>query len=102
MVVLQMDRNQEKHIELRESFILLYSKGYADQSQRLYNRLVRDLERESNRALFDDYQRTLQLVDPAASHPENPVWRYHWTVGKELEKRSQNVLARALKLSEQD
>lgn len=101
MVIQQMDQNQSKHVELREAFILLYSKGYTDRSQRLYDRLLRDLEKTSNRALFDDFQRTLQLVDPTTQHPENLIWRYHWTVSNELEKRQESNLARAMKLSEE-
>ncbi len=101
MVIHQIDHNQSKHVELREAFILLYSKGYTDKAQRLYDRLMRDLETESNRILFDDYQRTLQLVDPTTQHTENLIWRYHWTVSNELEKRSESTLARALKLSEE-
>src|SRR3954465_14229232 len=101
MVIRQLDRNQSKHIELREAFILLYSKGYSDKAQRLYDRLLRELQSESNRTLFDDFQRTLQLVDPTAKHPENLIWRYHWTLSNELETRSESTLARALKISEE-
>src|SRR5260370_14858128 len=99
MVIHQIDHNQSKHVELREAFVLLFSKGYTDKAQRLYDRLLRDLEQESNRTLMDGYQRTLQLVDPTASHPDNLIWRYHWTISKELEKRSESTLARALNLS---
>ena len=101
MVLEQIDRNQSKHVELREAFILLYSKGYTDRAQRLYDRLLRELQDESNRTLYDDFQRTLQLVDPTSKHPENLIWRYHWTLSNELEKRSEGTLQRALKLSEE-
>jgi hypothetical protein len=100
-VLRQFDKNQSRHIELRESFILLYSKGYTDKAQRLFDRLLRDLQEESDRTLYNDFQRTLQLVDPTTSHPENLIWRYHWTVSNELEKRSEGTLARALKLAEE-
>ena len=102
MVLAQVERNESKHVELREAFILLYSKGYTDKAQRLYDRLVRDLETESNQTLISDFQRTLQLVDPNSSHPENLVWRYHWTVSKELEKRSESTLTHALKLADEE
>src|ERR1700746_2169972 len=102
MVLEQIDRNQSKHVELREAFILLYSKGYTDRAQRLYDRLLRELQDESNRTLYDDFQRTLQLVDPTSKHPENLIWRYHWTLSNELEKRSEGTLQRALKLSEEN
>src|SRR5437867_8135125 len=93
MVVRQFEQNQSKHIELREAFILLYSKGYTDKAQRLYDRLLRDLQEESIRTIFADYQRTLQLIDPNSSHPENLIWRYHWTLSKELDLRNESTLA---------
>src|SRR2546427_7979088 len=76
MVVRQFMANQSKHVELREAFILLYSKGYAPEAQRLYRRLLRDLEGLPNKTLMDDYQRTLLLADPMTQHPDNLIWRY--------------------------
>jgi hypothetical protein len=52
-----------------------------------------------NKALVEDYQRTLTLVDPAKQDSENLIWKYHWTVSNELEKRSESALAKALKLA---
>ena len=101
MVVHQTGTNQEKHIEVREAFILLHSRGYTNEAQRLYARLLRDMQAFTNKELFDDYQRTLTLVDPLNSHPENLIWKYHWTVSNELEKRSEASLKRALKLANQ-
>lgn len=101
MVILQIGKNHSKHVELREAFILLHSKGYSGQAQRLYERLLRNLEDSSNVTLFDDYQRTLQLIDPTTSHTENLIWRYHWTISNELEKRQESTLSHALKLSEE-
>jgi hypothetical protein len=57
------------------------------------------LEKLPNRILLDDFQRTLVLVDPRTQQPDNLVWKYHWTVSNELEKRSEATLARALKLA---
>jgi len=94
--------NQSKHLELREAFILLYSKGYRPEAERLYKRLLRDLEAIPNKTLMDDYQRTLLLVDPMTQQPDNLIWRYHWTVSKELEKRSESTLLRARKLAEDE
>src|SRR5256885_9307960 len=91
MVVRQFMANQSKHLELREAFILLYSKGYRPEAERLYKRLLRDLEAIPNKTLMDDYQRTLLLVDPMTQQPDNLIWRYHWTVSKELEKRSEST-----------
>ena len=101
MVVRQVIANQNRHTELREAFILLDTKGYKPEAQRLYQRLLFELEKLPNRALIDDFQRTLGLVDPRTQHPENLIWKYHWTVRNELEKRSEGTLARALKMAEE-
>ena len=99
MVLRQSTLNQSAHSELREAFIILHSRGYTNEAQRLYNRLLRDLQTISNRDLREDFQRTLTLVDPAVQQPANPVWKYHWTVSNELEKRSEGSLARALQIA---
>ena len=94
--------NQSRHEELREYFILLYhNKGYPQQAERLFRRLMRELDVLPNKALMDDYQRTLMLVDPATQQPDNLIWRYHWTVSNELEKRSESTLLRARKMAEE-
>jgi hypothetical protein len=102
MVVRQFMANQSKHVELREYFILLYSKGYKPEAERLFKRLMRELDSLPNKALMDDYQRTLMLVDPAVPQPDNPIWRYHWTVSNELDKRSESTLLRARKMAEEE
>ena len=102
MVVRQFMVNQSRHVDVRENFILLYSKGYRPQAERLFKRLMRELDELPNKALMDDYQRTLMLVDPATQQPDNFIWRYHWTVSKELEKRSEGTLQRALKMAEEE
>ena len=99
MVLRQSTLNQSAHSELREAFIILHSRGYTNEAQRLYNRLLRDLQTISNRDLREDFQRTLTLVDPAVQQPANPIWKYHWTVSNELEKRSEGSLARALQIA---
>jgi hypothetical protein len=101
MVVRQFMANQSRHVELREYFILLYSKGYKPEAGRLLKRLMLELDVLPNKALMDDYQRTLMLVDPATQQPDNLIWRYHWTVSNELEKRSESTLLRARKLAEE-
>ncbi len=101
MVIHQLNANQSKHVELREAFILLHTRGYTNQANRLYQRLLRDIPALSNKQLIDDFQRTLILVDPGTQHPENLIWDYHWTVSNELERRSESTLLRALKLAEE-
>lgn len=99
MVVQQTIVNQSAHIELREAFILLHAKGYKTEAGMLFQKLLAELEGQPNGIVMQDFQRTLALVDPAKQDPENLVWRYHWTVSNELEKRSESTLARALKLA---
>ncbi len=101
MVIRQMDANRARHVELREALILLQSRGYKPEAERLYQRLIVELEHLPDRQLVDDFQRTLTLVDPAAQHPENLIWKYHWTVSNEMEKRQESSLQRALKLAHQ-
>lgn len=99
MVVRQVLLNQSRHIELREAFILLHAKGYTNETQRLFQKLLGELEDLPDSVVMRDYQRTLTLVDPAKPDQPNLVWRYHWTVSNELEKRSESSLAKALKLA---
>ena len=100
MVVRQFQKNPERHIELREAFILLEAKGYRPQAQKLYQKLIRELETLPNTALLDDYNRTLALIDPVGQEQDNLIWRYHWTVSNEMDQRSHGALGRALKMAE--
>jgi hypothetical protein len=99
MVIRQFNVNRAKHVELREAFILLQSRGYTNEAARLFGRLLAQVPEETNRVLIDDFQRTMMLVDPGSQHPENLIWQYHWVVSNELEKRSESTLKRALKLA---
>jgi len=100
MVVRQFDVQKDRHVRLREAFISLQAKGYAQQAGQLYDRLLRDLEKQSERTLLDDLERTFPLVDPSNQHPESLVWKFHWSVRNELERRSERNLARDLKMVE--
>jgi len=100
MVIRQITANQSRHVEIREAFILLYIKGYKPEAGRLYTRLLRDIQDLPNKTLIEDFQRTLLLVDPTVQQPDNLIWKYHWTVSNELEKRSESTLMRARKLAE--
>jgi hypothetical protein len=101
MVLRQFKINHQRHADLREAFILLQAKGYTNQADRLYYRLLVEVERVPHRVLFDDFQRTMMLVDPDVPQPKNLIWKYHRTVGDELEKRSSKIFGRALKLAEE-
>lgn len=99
MVVRQVNSNQSRHIELREAFILLHSRGYVEPAQRLYDHLLKDLDKLPDATLLDDFQRTLMIVDPSTQQPKNLIWKYHWTVSNEMERRSAGALQRALELA---
>jgi hypothetical protein len=101
MVDRQFRVNQAKHNEVREAFILLNARGYSSQAQRLYGHLIGELGRTPDRVLLDDFQRTLMLVDPGKQQTNNLLWRYHWTVSNELERRSPRAFARALDVAKE-
>ena len=104
MVLRQITAKQSKHIEAREAFILLHTRGYTNESRRLYQKLLLELPKVSNKQLIDDFQRTVLLVDPDPNTQQtnNLIWNYHWTVSNELDKRSESTLVRARKLAEED
>jgi len=102
MVIFQLEARRNKHSELREAMILLQTGGYTNQADRLYLRLLRDLDKLSNKALIEDWQRTVILVDPSSHQPSNAVWRYYWTVRNEMERRAESTIQRALKLVDEE
>jgi uncharacterized protein YpbB len=102
IVVERVHARQSRHVEIREAFILLHTRGYTNQAERLYHKLLMDLQALSNKQLVDDFQRTLLLVDPAATNQYNNIlWKYHWTVSNEMDRRAESSLMHALKLSEE-
>src|SRR5262245_29227456 len=101
LVVHYLNAGKSRHVEIREAFILLHTRGYTNQAFRLYNHLLNDLPELGNKQLIDDFQRTLLVVDPTSHQPENLIWKYHWTVSNELERRSESSLVRALKIAEE-
>ena len=102
LVLLQIQANQRQHADLREAFILLETKGYRTEALRLYQRLLNGLESLPDSALLEDFERTLTLVDPSEHQVENLIWKYHWTVSNEMEKRTHTALDRALKMARDD
>ena len=95
-------RREQRHIEYREAFILLHTGGYTNDAGILYGRLLRDLDTLSSRELVDDWQRMVILVDPSANQPDNLIWKYYWTVRKEMEKRSEDSIQKARKLAQDE
>ena len=101
MVVLQMQANLSKHVQLREAFILLESKAYHEKAQILFDKLIKELDSLPDQALLDDYDRTLALIDTTKQDSDNLIWKYHWTVSNEMDQRSHSALGRALKMAEE-
>jgi hypothetical protein len=101
LVITQFWQNDAQHVELRESFVLLYSRGYEAEAERLFQKLLAELKRLPDKQLTEDFQRTLTLVNPRQAEPDNLLWKYHWTVSNELEKRAAGSLQKALKLAEE-
>jgi hypothetical protein len=101
LVVRQFLANQSAHVELREDFLLLHERGEAKACDALYQQLIQTLPRMDDKTLVDDMQRTGLLIDPKTPDKENLVWKYHISVKKELERRSEKRLARVLGRSEQ-
>lgn len=100
-IIEYLHAGQSRHAEIREAFILLHTRGYTNEAARLYNHLIFEMHKLSNKQLIDDFQRTLLLVDPSADRPDSLIWKYHWTVSNELERRAESSLVRALKLAEE-
>jgi hypothetical protein len=99
LVIRQFVANESRHVDLREAFILLQSKGYQREAAQLYQRLLNEVGDLSNALMWNDYQRTLTLIDPASDETNNLIWQYHWTISNELEKRSESNLEKALKMA---
>jgi dihydropteroate synthase len=100
MVLRQFLANQSAHAELREDFILLHERGEANACEALYQELIQALAGQSEQSLVEDLERTSLLVDPKSPDVANPVWKYHVSVKNELQKRSEQRLARVLKGAE--
>jgi hypothetical protein len=94
MVTRQLLANQAAHVEQREDFILLHERGNKEWCERYYQRLIQELPELTVKALADDLQRTTLLVDADAPDLESLVWKYHVGVRKELQRRSDQRLAR--------
>ena len=103
MVVRQFGLRQSRHVEMREAFILLHMRNYTNEARALFDKLVLEVpkytKKISDKELLDDFQRTLLLVDPYSAQTNNLIWKYHWMLSEELDKRSVDLLARAHKLA---
>jgi len=101
MVLHQINARQTKHVDRREAFVLLQARGYTNEAMHLYQKLLLEIPKLSDKQLLEDFQRTLLLVDPYAMQTNNLIWNYHWTVSNELDRRSESTLMHARKLAEE-
>ena len=103
MVLHQISLKQSKHVEMREAFILLYMRNYTNEAGALFDKLVLEVpkyaKKLSDKEVLDDFQRTLLLVDPYSTQTNNLIWKYHWMLSNELDKRSVDLLERAHRLA---
>ena len=106
MVIVQLEARRSsranKHTDLREAMILLQTGGYTNEADKLYLRLLRDLDQLSSKALLEDWQRTVILVDPTSNQSSNAIWRYYWTVRNQMEKRSESTIEHARRLANEE
>ena len=100
MVVRQVLANQTRHAEMREAFIFLHNKGYDHEADRLYTRLMWNIDREPTRHLIEDIQRTSVTAPTNQSPLTNVLVRYHLSVKKELERRFEDEYLKARKMAE--
>ena len=96
MVVQQFLDNQSAHTRQVEDFLLLHEREEKQPCAHLYQVLVQQLPRISERALVQDLQRTGMVVDVKTPQLENLVWKYHVGVKNELRQRSEKRLAAML------
>lgn len=104
MVLRQISTKQSKHVEVREAFILLHTRGYTNEARTLYQRMLLGMPKITDRQLLDDFQRTLLLVDPdpRTQQTNNLIWNYHWTVSNELDRREEGTLKHARELAREE
>ena len=109
MVLRQISLKQSKHVEMREAFVLLHMRNYTNEARTLFDKLVlqvpkyggKRLDTLSDKEVLDDFQRTLLLVDPYSTQTNNLIWKYHWMLSEELDKRSVDLLERAHRLAKE-
>jgi hypothetical protein len=101
LVLRQYQARDAAHIQRREDFLLLHERGEAQAEQRLYQALVEELPQLSDRLIADDLQRTAMLVDAKKPEPNNLLWKFHVSAGKELRHRAEQRVVPLLQAAEQ-
>ncbi len=101
MVLRQFMANHSTHVQLREDFILLHERGETKACDGFYQQLIQELADLDERSLAEDLVRTSLMVDPKTPKVGDLVWKYHVSVKKELQRRSEQRLAHILEHAEQ-
>lgn len=101
MVIHQFEANQSAHVERREDFIFLVQHGKREPAQHLYQVLVQELPDQSEISLVDDLERTALLVNTNASDQDDLLLKYHVSLKRTLEQRSQQRLGTILKAAQE-
>jgi hypothetical protein len=97
MVVRQYLINQWEHVDLREDFLLLHDERRPEATARLYQMLIQELPGLPDHALVDDEQRLAFVLAQENPPPDDLVWKYRVSVQNELQRRTDERVARALK-----
>lgn len=97
MVIRQFLADQWRHVDLREDLILLDGRDHPQATARLYQMLVQQLPQLPTRVLIADQQRLTVLFLAHKPPPEDLVWKYYVSVQNELQRRTAQRVARALK-----
>ena len=101
MVVHEYLAAELSHVERREDFILLHSRGREKPTERLYQLLIQELPGLSDRMLADDLQRTSLLLNPQAPETESLIRKYNVSVKNELTRRADRRISRTLQAADQ-
>jgi hypothetical protein len=87
MAVRQFAQNQSQHAELREAFIFLHRTGHRAEAEKLYTKLLWNLDTEPTQHLVADFERTSIAAPTNESPNTNILVRYHRSIQRELEQR---------------
>ena len=87
MVLRQFLLNQSAHVQAREDFMALHQKGHLQMAEHRYQLLIHALPKLSESVLWDDFERTLTVVDAKTPQLDNLIWKYQVSVKNELNKR---------------
>jgi hypothetical protein len=75
-------------------------RGDGKSAEHIYQLLVQELPDLNEKTLVEDLERTAMLVDPKAPDTQNLVWKYQAGVQKEMQRRSEQRIGRALERAE--